>query len=62
MEDRKYYNEILDDTTTFDRMVVHLENLIKNAPNVKTHNLAKQTLSNVNLIIAICEELKKRNL
>ncbi len=62
MESRKYYNEILDDTSTIDKMIVHLESMIKEAPNARTRSLAESTLSNVNLIIAICEELKKRNL
>lgn len=62
MESRKYYNEILDDTSTIDKMVVHLENMIKQAPNARTRSLAEATLGNINLIIAICEELKKRDL
>lgn len=62
MESRKYYNEILDDTSTIDKMVVHLENMIKEAPNARTRSLAEATLGNINLIIAICEELKKRDL
>lgn len=62
MESRKYYNEILEDITTIDKMVVHLENMIKEAPNARTRSLAEATLGNINLIIAICEELKKRDL
>lgn len=62
MESRKYYNEILDDTATIDKMIVHLENMISEAPNARTRSLAQSTLGNINLIIAICEELKKRDL
>ena len=61
MDGQKYYNEILNDTSTFDKLVVHMENMIKNAPNARIRTQAERTLQDVNLILAICEELNKRN-
>lgn len=61
MEDKKYYDAILDDTGTFDKLIVHMENMIKNAPNARTRTQAERALYDVNLVLAICEELKKRN-
>lgn len=59
MDDKKYYDEFLNDTAAVDRVTVHLESMIKNAPNARIRTQAERALADLNLVLAICQELKK---
>jgi len=61
MSDKKYYDALIDDTKTYDKVVVDLEALIKNAPNARIRTVAELALYNINLSIEICKELKKHD-
>lgn len=61
MEDKTFYNRIIEDKATFDRVIFDLELMIQGAPNPRTRTqaeLAKNYLVQVQLI---CDALKTHN-
>lgn len=61
MDNKTFYDRILDDKETFDRAVYNLEIMIQEAPNARTRTqaeLAKNYLVQVQLI---CDAIKKHH-
>ena len=59
MERKPYYDVILDDVTTFDKMVAHLESLKQNAPNGRTKALAETVNQHLDLVLKVLAEIKR---
>lgn len=61
MEEQTFYNRIIDNKGTYDKVIYDLELMIKNAPNPRVRTQAEFAKTYLLQVQAICEALQKHN-
>lgn len=61
MEDKSFYDRIIDDKGVFDKVVYDLDIMINNAPNPRVRTQAEFAKTYLVQVQAICDALKKHN-
>lgn len=58
MDSKSFYDRILEDVATFDKIIYDLEKMAQEAPYPRTRSVADATLTNLKFIQEICQALK----
>lgn len=61
MEGQTFYNRIIEDKSTFDKVIYDLELMMNSAPNPRTRTQAELAKNYIVQVQLICEALKKHN-
>lgn len=61
MEEQTFYNRIIENKGTYDKVIYDLELMIKNAPNPRVRTQAEFAKTYLLQVQAICDALKKHN-
>lgn len=61
MDDKSFYNRILNDKGTYDKVIYDLDLMITNAPNPRIRTQAELAKTYLVQVQQICEALKKHN-
>lgn len=59
MESKTFYDRILEDVTTFDKIMYDLEKMSQEAPNARIRTVADTAIANLKLAQQICAALKE---
>lgn len=54
---KPYYHEINDDNRTYDKVMMDLESMVKDAPNARTRTLAQQAMMYIRTIREGCKKI-----
>lgn len=58
MDSKTFYDRILEDTGTFDKMMYDLEKMSKEAPNPRIRTVADRAIADLSLALEICKAMK----
>lgn len=61
MDNENFYNRIINDKSTYDKVVYDLEKMIEHAPNPRIRTQAELAKTYLIQVQQICEALKKHN-
>lgn len=61
MDDKSFYNRILEDKGTYDKVMYDLDLMIANAPNPRVRTQGELAKTYLIQVQQICEALKKHN-
>lgn len=61
MEQKNFYDRIIEDKATYDKVVYDLEKMIQDAPNPRIRTQAELAKTYLIQVQQICEALKKHN-
>lgn len=61
MEEQTFYNRIIENKGTYDKVIYDLELMIKNAPNPRVRTQAEFAKTYLLQVQAICDALQKHN-
>lgn len=61
MDDKTFYNRIIDDKATFDRVIYDLELMVSGAPNPRIRTQAEFAKNYLVQVQLICDALKNQN-
>ncbi len=59
MDNKTFYDTILEDVSTFDKIIFDLEKMSKEAPNARVRTVADVALANIRLSQEICKAFKE---
>jgi hypothetical protein len=58
MDDKTFYDRILEDVSAFDKIIYDLEKMSKEAPYPRTRSVADTAIANLKFVQEICKALK----
>lgn len=58
MDSQKFYERILEDVATFDRIIFDLEKMSQEAPNARIRTVSDTAIANLKFAQEICKALK----
>lgn len=61
MDDKSFYNRILEDSSTYDKVLYDLDLMIVNAPNARIRTQAELAKTYLVQVQQICVALKNHN-
>lgn len=59
MQEDKFYDKIIEDINSFDKVIYDLEQMEKNAPNARIRTLAIMAKTNLQNVLEVSYRLKK---
>ncbi|EBS4516413.1 hypothetical protein DQT32_03150 [Salmonella enterica subsp. enterica serovar Braenderup] len=61
MDSKTFYDRILEDVSTFDKIMYDLEKMSQEAPNARIRTVADTAIANLKLAQQICAALQEAN-
>ena len=61
MDSKSFYDRILEDVSTFDKIMFDLEKMSQEAPNARIRTVADTAMVHLKLAQEICQALKQAN-
>lgn len=58
MDSKKFYDSILDDTASFDKVIYEMERMSAEAPNPRIRTVADRAIYDLKLAMEICQALR----
>lgn len=58
MDSKKFYDSILDDTASFDKVIYELERMSAESPNARIRTVADRGIYDLKLALEICQALR----
>lgn len=58
MDSKSFYDRIIEDVATFDKIMFDLEKMSKEAPNARIRTVADTAIANLKFAQEICKALK----